>query len=50
MPKMEYIEENIRVAKAFRPLPADEMRQISNTLAGEHKASIDRFFADHVDA
>jgi predicted aldo/keto reductase-like oxidoreductase len=50
MPKLEYVEENLRVAKAFRAMPANEMRQLSNELAGAHKASIDRFFADHVDA
>lgn len=50
MPKPEYIEENIRVAKSFRPMPADEMRQVSDQLAGAHKAAIDRFFCDHIDA
>jgi predicted aldo/keto reductase-like oxidoreductase len=50
MPKLEYIEENISVAKAFKPMPAGDMRKLSDELAGEHKASIDRFFADHVDA
>ncbi|HYO80677.1 MAG TPA: aldo/keto reductase [Bryobacteraceae bacterium] len=50
MPKLEYIEENIRVAKAFRPMPADEMRRLSGELAGTEKAGIDRFFSDHVDA
>ena len=50
MPKLEYIEENLRVAKAFKPMPANEMRQLSDELAGAHKASIDRFFSDHVDA
>lgn len=50
MPKLEYIEENLAVAKAFKPMPKEEMRQLSDELAGAHKASIDRFFADHVDA
>jgi predicted aldo/keto reductase-like oxidoreductase len=50
MPKLEYIEENISVAKAFKPMPAGDMRKLSDELAGAHKASIDRFFADHVDA
>lgn len=50
MPQPEHIVENIAVAKAFRPMPKDEMREFSNGLAGAHKASIDRFFADHVDA
>ena len=50
MPKPEMIEENIGVAKAFRPLPPQEMYELSNELAGEHKASIDRFFSDHIDS
>ena len=50
MPKLEYVEENLRVAKAFKAMPANEMRELSNELAGAHKASIDRFFANHVDA
>jgi uncharacterized protein len=50
MPKLEFIEENIKVAKAFQPMPKNEMMRLSGELAGAHKASIDRFFADHVDA
>ena len=42
MPKLEYIEENIRVAKAFKPMPASEMKRLSDQLAGAHKASLDR--------
>jgi predicted aldo/keto reductase-like oxidoreductase len=50
MPKLEYIHENIEIAKAFKPLPPSEMKQISDQLAGAHKASLDAFFNDHVDA
>ena len=50
MPKVEFIEENIAVAKAFRPLPPEEMRQLSGELSGAHKAALDAFFNDHVDA
>ena len=50
MPKPEYIEENIKVAKSFQPMPGDEMRRMSDGLSGAHKASIDRFFNDHIDA
>jgi uncharacterized protein len=49
MPKLEHIDQNISVARAFKPLPPAEMRQLSDQLAGEHKAALDRFFADHVD-
>ncbi len=50
MPKPEFIDENTRIAKAFRPLPQREMKQISTSLAQAHKARLDRFFRDHVDA
>jgi hypothetical protein len=48
MPKPEYIEENIAIAKRFTPLPKDEMYQLNGELASQ-KASIDRFFSNHVD-
>lgn len=50
MPKLEQIEENVRIAKNFKPLPKSEMKQLSSTLALQHKAAIDRMFANHVDA
>lgn len=50
MPKLEFIEENISVAKAFKPMNREEMQRISGQLVPTHKAKIDAFFADHVDA
>ena len=50
MPKVEFIEENIAIAKAFKPLGREEMQRISGELVPAHKAAIDRFFADHIDA
>jgi aryl-alcohol dehydrogenase-like predicted oxidoreductase len=49
MPKMEHIEQNIANARAFKPLPKSEMRQLAMSMSGA-KAGLDRFFADHVDA
>ncbi len=49
MPKLEYIEANIRVAKNFKPLPEAEMRELSQTISGRHKLALDRFFSDHID-
>jgi hypothetical protein len=49
MPKLEYIERNIAVAKSFKPMPADEMKRLSTKISAEHKASLDQFFRDHVD-
>ncbi|MBL8231976.1 MAG: aldo/keto reductase [Bryobacterales bacterium] len=49
MPKLDYIDENIRHAKAFKPLSKKEMRNMADGLKVE-KAELDRFFANHVDA
>jgi predicted aldo/keto reductase-like oxidoreductase len=50
MPKLEQIEANVRLAKAFKPLPESEMRELSTHLAKNHKAALDRFFSRHIDA
>jgi hypothetical protein len=50
MPQLEHIDENVRLAKAFQPMPKDEMQRLSGTLSKKYKASLDRFFRDHVDA
>jgi len=50
MPKLEFIDKNIAIAKAFRPLPKEEMKELSDRLALAHKAELDRFFCNHVDA
>lgn len=48
MPKWEYVEQNIRAAKTFKPLPRSEMDRMNAEML-PLKASIDRFFAHHVD-
>jgi hypothetical protein len=50
MPKLDYIEENVRVAKNFKPMPPEEMKNLSNRLAAANKVALDRFFAHHADA
>lgn len=50
MPKIEMIEENVEIVKAFQPLPPEKMKTLSTSLALAHKAKIDSFFATHVDA
>ena len=50
MPKLEFIDANIDVARNFKPLPQSEMREMSRELSATHKAEIDRFFAHHLDA
>ena len=50
MPKFQHIEENARLAKAFRPLSPAEMRDLSGRLSQKNKEALDRFFRHHVDA
>jgi len=50
MPKVEHIDENVKVAKAFRPMSPAEMKQMAEPLSQRNKQALDRFFADHVDA
>jgi aryl-alcohol dehydrogenase-like predicted oxidoreductase len=49
MPKLEFIDQNVALAKAFQPLPPDEMKQLSAGLAARHKLALDRFFSSHID-
>lgn len=50
MPQLHHIDENVKMAKAFKPLSSPEMRDISGKLSKEHKARLDAFFATHIDA
>ncbi len=50
MPKLEYIEQNVRMAKAFKPLAKAEMKALSGQLSDKNKAAFDLYFRDHVDA
>jgi aryl-alcohol dehydrogenase-like predicted oxidoreductase len=50
MPKFEFIDQNVALAKAFQPLPAAEMQQLSASLSARNKVALDRFFSTHVDA
>jgi aryl-alcohol dehydrogenase-like predicted oxidoreductase len=49
MPKVEHLEQNVAIAKAFQPMSRTEMNGLNGQLS-EYKASIDTFFHDHVDA
>ena len=49
MPKLDFVDQNIAIAKRFKPMPPAEMKRLSGELAEEHKARLDRFFHDHVD-
>ena len=49
MPKLEHIDENVKLAKAFKPMTQSEMKQLAAPLSERNKLALDRFFADHVD-
>ena len=49
MPKLEYIDANIAVAKSFTPMSPAEMKGLSDHIAGEHKLALDRYFYNHID-
>lgn len=50
MPKIEYIEQNVQMAKAFKPLPKAEMEAMAEKLSAKNKVALDRYFSNHVDA
>ena len=49
MPKLEFIDQNVALAKAFKPLPPGEMKDLSAGLAARNKLALDRFFSTHID-
>jgi len=49
MLKLEHLEANANVARNFRPLTPEQMRELSGKLAGQ-RAALERFFRHHADA
>jgi hypothetical protein len=49
MPKLDHIDDNVRLAKAFQPLPPSEMKRMGAELSDKNKQPLDLFFRDHVD-
>ncbi|MGJ5815722.1 aldo/keto reductase [Paludibaculum fermentans] len=49
MPELEHIDFNTNVAKNFKPLSSEEMNSLPKNVSAQMRASIDHFFADHVD-
>ena len=49
MPKLDFVDQNIAIAKRFQPMPPAEMKRLSGELAEEHKARLDTCFHSHVD-
>ena len=50
MPQLEFVDFNLNVAKNFKPLTKEEMESLPKSVSASMRASIDRFFSDHVDA
>ena len=50
MPKLEHIEQNIELARKFKPLSEAERHQLSASISQEHKLALESFFQHHVDA
>jgi uncharacterized protein len=50
MPKVAHIEQNVAAAKAFKPLPAEEMKRMSGDLSAKNKLALDHYFRHHIDA
>lgn len=49
MTSITEIEQNVAWASAFQAMPPDEMRELSDRLSLANKASIDSYFANHID-
>jgi uncharacterized protein len=50
MPALKVLEEDVRIARAFRPMREAEMQKLADQLSAAHKAGLDDFFSRHVDA
>lgn len=50
MPSLDLVEQNIRLGKAFEPLPDSEMKNLPEHLGRTFRATLDRFFRAHEDA
>jgi len=49
MTSLEEVEQNARWASAFREMPQNEMRELSNRLSSANKVALDSFLATHSD-
>jgi hypothetical protein len=49
MPKFEFLERNIALARAFTPMSGPERRRLTDSIAAERKVSLATFFSGHID-
>ena len=50
MPKLEFIERNVAVARNFSPMSDADRRRLTDAITAEKKTSMREFFQQHVDA
>lgn len=50
MPKLEHIEKNVALARAFSPMPERERRQLTDSIEASRKLAMIEFFREHEDA
>jgi predicted aldo/keto reductase-like oxidoreductase len=50
MPKLEYIERNVEVARTFTPMSDADRRRLTDGITAERKTSLREFFQRHEDA
>ena len=50
MPKLEFIDRNVALARDFRPMPEADRRRLTESIAASHKVAMREFFRDHADA
>jgi hypothetical protein len=49
MPKLEFIEKNVELARRFEPMSPAERRRLTDSIAAERKVSQAEFYRHHVD-
>jgi uncharacterized protein len=50
IPKPEFIERNIALARSFTAMSSGERRALTDSIAAEDRVSLAKFFHDHRDA
>ncbi|GAC1448078.1 MAG: aldo/keto reductase [Isosphaeraceae bacterium] len=50
MPRLEYLERNVELARVFKPMSDAERRRLSDAIAAERKVAMRQFFQNHQDA
>jgi len=50
MPKIDFIEQNVEVARNFTPMTEPERRRLTESISAQQKVGLSEFFRHHVDA